>query len=235
MTLSSGKFTRISDGSCVASVGDTHVLVAAVSKNQTGSGFMVPLTVNYREKAAAGGRIPTNHLRRELAPTEREILISRIIDRSLRTNFAPGFYGETQISCNLLSVDSINEPDIAAINAASAALALSDIPWYGRIAAVRVSLLDNQVLVNPTRREMSKSACNLIVTAKNNRNVLMMEGYCNQPITLNDLLKLIKKGQKETQTIIREIDTLVKMHGKAKRPVDQLNFPSDAQIDDAKL
>jgi polyribonucleotide nucleotidyltransferase len=235
LRLSSGKFTKIADGSCVASVGDTHVLVAAVSKNRSGYGSFVPLTVDYREKAAAGGRIPTNHLRRELAPSEREILTGRLIDRSIRTSFTAGYFGDTQITCNLLSVDSVHEPDVVAINAASAALAMSDIPWFGPVAAVRVSLIDNQVVVNPTRREMSKSACNLVVTSRPNRNVLMMEGSCNQPVTLNDLLKLIKKAQKENQSIIREIESLIKHHGKPKRKIEKVYLPTDEQILDAKL
>lgn len=234
LLLSTGKLSKIADGACVASIGDTHVLVTAVSKNKSGYASFVPLTVDYREKAAAGGRIPTNYLRRELAPSDREILTGRLIDRSVRTCFAPGYFGETQITCNLLSVDSVHEPDVAAINAASAALALSDIPWFGPVAAVRVSLLDNQVIINPTRREMNRSACNLVVTTRPNRNVIMMEGACNQPITLNELLKLIKKAQKETQSIIREIQSLVKHHGKTKRTIEKVYLPTVEQIEDAK-
>lgn len=118
-------------------MGDTTVLVTAVAKQKSSvSGFM-PLVVDYRQKSAAAGRIPTNFLRREMGPSEKEILSARLIDRSLRPLFPAQFKCETQLVCNMLSVDPANLPDVLAINAASAALSLSDIPWNGPIGAVR--------------------------------------------------------------------------------------------------
>ncbi|CAG0925659.1 unnamed protein product, partial [Notodromas monacha] len=130
----------MTDGSAVARVGDTSVMVTVVSKSKAaspGQSFM-PLTVDYRQKAAAAGRIPTNFLRREIGSSEREILAGRMIDRSVRPVFPVGYFQETQLVCNLLSVDGVHDPDIVAINAASAALSVSDVPWDGPIAAVRI-------------------------------------------------------------------------------------------------
>eukprot|EP00064_Thunnus_orientalis_P011649 superscaffoldBa00001701_g11680 len=108
-------------------------MVTAVSKTKPSPSQFMPLVVDYRQKAAAAGRIPTNYLRRELGTTDNEILTSRLIDRSIRPLFPAGYFYDTQILCNLLAVDGVNDPDVLAINAASAALALSDIPWNGPI------------------------------------------------------------------------------------------------------
>lgn len=119
-------------------MGDTTVMVTAVSSmDKRTPGSFMPLTVEYRQKYAAAGRIPTNFLRRELGPTEKEILTSRLIDRSLRPLFPAGFRYETQLICNILAIDSNYSPDVLSINAASLALAMSDIPWNGPVAAVR--------------------------------------------------------------------------------------------------
>ena len=167
------------------SAGDTNVMVVAVSKQKSNSSYssFVPLTVDYRHKYSAAGRIPTNHLRREMAPNEREILTSRIIDRSVRPQFPKGFNFETQLVCNLLSVDSINSPDVLALNGASAALALSDIPWNGPIGAVRVALMsDEQVITFPTRKESSEAVLNCILAINDSENVIMLEAFANEPV-----------------------------------------------------
>lgn len=118
-------------------MGETSVMVTAVSKDKpSGAGFM-PLTVDFRHKYAAAGRIPMNFVRRELGKSDREILSARLIDRSLRPLFASNFRYETQLVCNMLALDSMYSPDVLSINAASLALALSDIPWNGPVAAVR--------------------------------------------------------------------------------------------------
>lgn len=138
MNISTGQYARLADGSAVATLGDTSVMVTAVSKSKPTNSNFLPLVVDYRQKSAAAGRIPTNFFRRELGPTEREILTSRVIDRSIRPLFPANFQCDTQIICNMLAVDGINSPDIISINAASAALSLSDIPWNGPVGAVRV-------------------------------------------------------------------------------------------------
>lgn len=206
----------MADGCAVASLGDTSVMVTVVSKPKpTVTGFL-PLVVDYRQKSAAAGRIPTNFFRRELGPSEREILTSRLIDRSLRPLFPENFNNETQVICNMLAVDGVNSPDVLAINAASAALSLSDIPWNGPIGAVRVGFIENEVIINPTRREQQLSSLNLIVSAMKRNLVVMLEANANT-ILLQDLQKAIKIGVKETQHIISKIEELQKAFGKPKR------------------
>lgn len=218
MRVSSGKYAKMADGCAVASIGDTSVMVTAVSKTKpTPVGFL-PLVVDYRQKTAAAGRIPTNFLRRELGATEREILTSRVIDRSLRPLFNDQYYYETQIMCNTLAVDPSHQPDVVAINAASAALAVSDIPWAGPVGAVRLGLIDSEVIINPTRKELTDSALNLIVTATKHNLVVMLEGN-GKSVYQQDLLKAIKTGTKEAQQIIIAIEKLQKQCGKPKREI----------------
>ncbi|KFM81365.1 Polyribonucleotide nucleotidyltransferase 1, mitochondrial, partial [Stegodyphus mimosarum] len=190
--------------------------------------------VDYRQKAAAAGRIPTNYLRRELGPTEKEILTSRVIDRSVRPLFPKGFACETQLSCNLLAVDGINDPDIVSINAASAALAVSDIPWNGPIGAVRVGFIDGEVIMNPTRKEIINSSLNLVVASTEHNNVVMLEASADN-ILQQDFMKALKAGVKETQRIIQVIKELQKKYGKPKRILENLPEPSAEVMESAKL
>ncbi|XP_063387477.1 polyribonucleotide nucleotidyltransferase 1, mitochondrial [Cydia fagiglandana] len=227
LKLSTGQYARFADGACVATLGNTSVLATVVSRAKQSSSSFLPLVVDYRQKAAAAGRIPTNFLRRELGPTEREILTSRLIDRSLRPLFPNNYFYDTQIVCNMLAVDSTNPPETVAINAASAALALSDVPWNGPIGAVRLGLIDNEVIINPTRKDLQTSQLNLVVAATSQNLVVMLEGSAND-ILQQDLLKAIKTGTKEAMHIVRGIEKLQKDHGKAKREYDtQLPVPQN--------
>ncbi|XP_077991043.1 polyribonucleotide nucleotidyltransferase 1, mitochondrial-like [Glandiceps talaboti] len=220
LRISTGKLARFADGCAVAQIGDTSVMVTAVSKSKpSSSASFLPLTVDYRLKAAAAGRIPMNHLRRERGPTDVEILTSRMIDRSLRPLFPSGYFHDTQIICNSLAVDGANDPDIISINGASAALALSDIPWNGPIGAVRVGHIDGEFVVNPTRLEMTRSRLNLVVAGSRKSNVVMLEASADN-ILMNDFCKGIKLGVKEVQQIILGIDKLVKTHARDKRDID---------------
>uniref|UniRef100_A0A663MYL0 polyribonucleotide nucleotidyltransferase n=1 Tax=Athene cunicularia TaxID=194338 RepID=A0A663MYL0_ATHCN len=221
MELSSGKLARFADGSAVVQLGDTAVMVTAVSKTKPSASQFMPLVVDYRQKAAAAGRIPTNYLRRELGSTDKEILTSRVIDRSIRPLFPVGYFYDTQILCNLLAVDGINDPDVLAINGASAALALSDIPWNGPIGAVRVGLVDGETIINPTRKQMSSSALNLVVAGAPQNQVVMLEATAEN-ILQQDFCHAIKVGMKHTQEIIQGIRQLVKQQGVAKRTVQKL-------------
>lgn len=195
-------------------------MVTAVSKTKPSPSNFLPLVVDYRQKSAAAGRIPTNFLRRELGPTEREILTSRLIDRSLRPLFPENFNFETQLMCNMLAVDSVNNPDVISINAASAALSLSDIPWDGPIGAVRVGFIDNEIVINPTRKEMQLSSLNLIVSATKQNLVVMLEGQADN-ILIQDLLKAIKKGTQEAQSVVLAIEKMQKKLGNKKRTFEQ--------------
>ncbi|KAK9872483.1 hypothetical protein WA026_017951 [Henosepilachna vigintioctopunctata] len=216
LLISTGQYARLADGCAVATLGDTSVMVTAVSKAKPSPSNFLPLVVDYRQKAAAAGRIPTNFFRRELGPSEREILTSRLIDRSLRPLFPDNFNYETQIVCNMLAIDSDNNPDVISINAASAALAISDIPWNGPIGAVRVGFIDNEVVVNPTRRELQQSILNLIVSSTKRNMVVMLEGNADN-ILIQDLQKAVKAATKEAQHIVTSIEKLQKQYGKPKR------------------
>ncbi|CAB3249435.1 unnamed protein product [Arctia plantaginis] len=216
LKLSTGRYARFADGACVARLGDTSILSTVVSKAKQSTASFLPLVVDYRQKAAAAGRIPTNFLRRELGPTEREILTSRLIDRSLRPLFPHNYNYDTQIACNMMAVDATNPPEAIAINAASAALALSDVPWNGPVGAVRLGQIDNEVIINPTRKDLENSTLNLVVAAASGKLVVMLEGHA-QDILQQDLLKAIKLGAKEAQLIVRGIEKLAKDHGKKKR------------------
>ncbi|CAL1269905.1 unnamed protein product [Larinioides sclopetarius] len=234
LKLSFGSLAKFADGSCIAQLGDTSVMVAAVSKAKNSVASFVPLMVEYRQKAAAAGRIPTNHLRREMGITEQEILTSRVIDRSVRPLFPKGFSYETQLSCNLLAVDGIYDPDIVSINAASAALALSDIPWNGPIGAVRVGLIDGEIVINPTRKDLSKSSLNLVIAATEHNQVVMLEASADN-ILQQDFMKALKAGVKETQIIIKSINDMQKEFGKPKRIIENMLEPSTEILDSAKL
>nr|XP_033793940.1 polyribonucleotide nucleotidyltransferase 1, mitochondrial isoform X2 [Geotrypetes seraphini] len=228
LEISSGKLARFADGCAVVQLEDTSVMVTAVSKTKPSPSRFMPLVVDYRQKAAAAGRIPTNYLRRELGSTDKEILTSRMIDRSIRPLFPAGYFYDTQIICNLLAVDGVNEPDILAINGASAALALSDIPWNGPIGAVRVGLIDGEFVVNPTRKEMSSSKLNLVVAGAYHSQIVMMEATAEN-VLQQDFCQAIKFGVKHTQKIVQSIEQLAKEHGMAKRIPEKI-FSAPVEI-----
>ncbi|XP_028845287.1 polyribonucleotide nucleotidyltransferase 1, mitochondrial [Denticeps clupeoides] len=240
LEISTGKLARFADGCAVVQLGDTSVMVTAVSKTKPSPSLFMPLVVDYRQKAAAAGRIPTNYLRRELGTTDAEILTSRLIDRSIRPLFPAGYFYDTQVLCNLLAVDGVNNPDVLAINGASAALALSDIPWSGPIGAVRIGLVDGEFLVNPTRKEMAVSTLNLVLAGAPHSQVVMIEASADN-VLQQDFCHAIKLGVKHTQQIILGIQQLAREQKIVKRtpqklfsaPVDMVEYVqqlSSAQI-----
>src|SRR5215471_678118 len=162
--LETGHLAKQAHGSTVARLGDNVVIGTACANLEPREGIdFFPLTVDYREYTYAGGRIPGGFIKREGRPSEREILTSRMIDRPVRPLFAEGFRCETQVIAFVLSADTENDPDVAAINAASAALTVSDIPFLGPIGAVRVGLIDGRLISNPTYGEMRDSLLNIMV------------------------------------------------------------------------
>src|SRR6188768_1335119 len=153
--IETGKLAKQADGSVTVQLGETIVLVAAVAASNAKPGQeFFPLTVDYREKYAAAGRFPGGYFKREGRPSEKEILTSRLCDRPCRPLFPEGLLNEVQIIGQLLSADQINESDIPMVNGASAALAISDIPWNGPIACVRVGLIEGNFVANPTIEQM---------------------------------------------------------------------------------
>lgn len=226
LEISSGRFARFADGSAVVKLGETSVMVTAVSKTKPSPSTFMPLVVDYRQKAAAAGRIPTNHLRREMAITDNEILTSRLIDRAIRPLFPAGYFYDTQVVCNLLAVDGVNDPDVLAINAASAALALSDIPWNGPIGAVRVGMIDGEMVINPTRKEMNSSVLNMIVAGAPSSQVVMIEASAENMLQ-QDFCHAVKVGVKHTNQIVLAIQQLAREQKVTKRtPVKIFSAPA---------
>src|SRR5262249_28287838 len=163
LVLETGKLARQADGAVLATYGDTTVLCTAVAMKaaKPGQDFF-PLTVNYQEKTFAAGKIPGGFFKREGRPSEKETLVSRLIDRPLRPLFVPGFVNETQVVCTVLSHDFENEPDIVAMIGASAALTISGIPFLGPIGGARVGYIDGKYVLNPTLAEIPRSDLYLI-------------------------------------------------------------------------
>src|SRR5579872_1961447 len=164
MSFETGKLAKQAGGSVVVRLGENVVLATATSNADPREGIdFFPLTVDYREYTYAGGRFPGGFIKREGRMSEREILTSRQIDRPIRPLFAEGFKCETQVIAFVLSADTENDPDVVGINAASAALTLSDIPFLGPIGAVRVGLVDGKFVANPTYTEMRDGLLNIMV------------------------------------------------------------------------
>src|ERR1700728_802398 len=180
LTLETGKIARQADGSVLATYGETTVLCTAVGARNVKPGQdFFPLTVNYQEKTFAAGKIPGGFFKREGRPSEKETLVSRLIDRPIRPLFASGFRNETQVICTVLSHDIENDPDIVALVGASAALTLSGIPFLGPIAGARVGYIDGQYVLNPTLEDLPKSQLDLVV-AGTQEGVLMVESEAQE-------------------------------------------------------
>src|SRR5437870_6229264 len=174
-SLETGKVAKQADGAVVVRFGGTMVLATCVAAKTAREGQdFFPLTVEYRERAYAGGRIPGGYFKREGAPVKKETLTSRLIDRPIRPLFPEGFANEVQVICLVVSGDQENDPDVLAINGASAALCLSGIPFDGPVGAVRVGQVDGQFVVNPTTEQKEQSSLELVVAGTEDA-VLMVE------------------------------------------------------------
>src|SRR5712672_169285 len=177
ISFETGKLAKQAHGAAVVRLGDNVVLATATSNADPREGIdYFPLTVDYREYTYAGGRIPGGFIKREGRMSEREVLTSRQIDRPVRPMFAEGFKCETQVIAFVLSADTDNDPDVSGINAASAALTLSDIPFLGPIGAVRVGLVGGQFVVNPTYGEMRGGLVNIMVVGTADGIVMIESG-----------------------------------------------------------
>ncbi len=202
LSIQTGTIAKQASGSVVVQYGDTIVLVAVVSSNELRTEIdFLPLTVEYQEKIYAAGRIPGNYFRREIGrPSEKETLTARLIDRPIRPLFPKGYRYETQVIATVLSMDPETEPDILAMIGASAALEISDIPFAGPIACVRVGRINGQFIINPAIPELEKSDINLII-AGSKTGVVMVEGGGNM-VSEADMLEAIFFGHQEMQPII---------------------------------
>ncbi|HEX2223265.1 MAG TPA: polyribonucleotide nucleotidyltransferase, partial [Thermoanaerobaculia bacterium] len=202
LVIETGHLAKQADGSCVVRYGDTVVLATACMDTKVNlERDFLPLTVDYKEYTYAAGRIPGGFFKREGRPTEKEIITSRLIDRPLRPLFPEGYVNETQIIAFVMSADEENDPDILAINGASIALVLSEIPFYHPIAAVRVGLIDGEILINPTNSQRDVSDLDLIV-AGTEEAVVMVEAGANQ-VSEEIMLEAIWRAHVEIQKIIK--------------------------------
>jgi polyribonucleotide nucleotidyltransferase len=216
ITIETGKVAKLADGAVIVSCGDTMILASAVSATaiKEGQDFF-PLTVDYREKAAAAGKFPGGYFKREGRPTEKETLTSRMIDRPLRPLFPQGYFYDTQIISILLSADGENDPDILAINGASAALSVSDIPFAGPIGAVRVGRINGQFVANPTHTERTQSDLDLVYVGTEN-DVIMIEGAASE-LPEAEFVKAMEFAHGQTREMIRIQKELASQIAKPKR------------------
>src|SRR6201999_3574133 len=223
LTFETGRMAKQASGAVVATQGDNMVLATAVASPDPKEGIdFFPLTVDYREYTYAGGRIPGGFIKREGRPSEREILTSRQIDRPIRPLFPETFRNETQVIALVLSADKDNDPDIVGINAAGAALALSDIPFGGPIGAVRVGQVNGQFVVNPSYDERLESTLNITVVATKEGVVMIESGA--KGVSEETVVSAIEFGHAEIKKIVTAIEELVGKAGKPKRAVPPAVF-----------
>jgi polyribonucleotide nucleotidyltransferase len=228
LVLETGKVARQADGAVMATYGETVVLATAVGQTEPKAGIdFFPLTVNYQEKFYAAGKIPGGYFKREGRPTERETLISRLIDRPIRPLFAPGYRNETQVIITVLSHDLENEPDVVAMVAASAALTLSGIPFMGPIGAARVGFIGGEYKLNPQIDEMVNSDLELVVAGTGDA-VLMVESEAKE-LSEETMLGAVMFGHREMQKVI---DAIIRLAEKAaKEPRDVQTNEYEAELD----
>ena len=226
IVIETGKIAKQADGAVTVQMGETIVMVAAVgaAKAKEGQDFF-PLTVDYREKAAAAGKFPGGYFKREGRPTEKEILTSRLIDRPIRPLFPHGWYNEVQVQSIVLSADGENDPDMLALVGASAALMVSDIPWAGPLGAVRVGRIKGQLVANPTHSQMSESDLDLVYVG-NETDLVMYEGSAKE-ITEADFNAALKFGQEAIQPTIAAQKDLAARCGKPKRQITLKIVPEE--------
>ena len=232
LNFETGHLAKQAHGSTVVRMGDNVILATAVANPEPREGIdFFPLTVDYREYTYAGGRIPGGFIKREGRPSEREILTSRQIDRPIRPLFPDGFRNETQVIAFVLSADTENDPDVVAINGASAALTISDIPFLGPVGAVRVGLVNGQFIVNPTYSEMRDSLLNIMVVGTADGIVMIESGA--KEVKEETVVDAIEFAHTEIKKICAAINNLRDKAGKSKREVKPPDF-DQAYYDDLK-
>lgn len=232
ITIETGKLAKQADGSVTIQIGETIVVVAAVAatKAKPGQEFF-PLTVDYREKAAAAGKFPGGYFKREGRPTEKEILTCRLTDRPIRPLFPKGWFNEVQVQSIVLSADGDNDPDILSVIGASAALTVSDIPWEGPLGAVRVGRIEGKFIVNPTHAELAQSDLDLVYVG-NSSDIVMFEGSAKE-ISEADFNAALQFAQDACLPMIAAQKELAAKVGKAKRKIE-ISVVPDEILNEAK-
>jgi polyribonucleotide nucleotidyltransferase len=228
LTIETGRVARQAHGSVIATYGGTSVLATVVADHEPKPGLdFFPLTVNYQEKAYAAGKIPGGFFKREGRPTEKETLVSRLIDRPIRPLFAKGFQNETQVIATVISYDGQNDADIVALVAVSAALTLSGVPFMGPIAAARVGYIEGQYILNPTKDELD-GECELdLVVAGTDTAVLMVESEAEE-LSEDIMLGAVSFGQESFKPVIEAIISLAEKAAKEPRKLENIDL-SDLQ------
>ncbi len=231
LTLETGRLARQADGAVFASYGDTTVIATVVAAKTPKEGIdFLPLTCNYQEKYYAAGRIPGGYFKREARPTEKETLVSRLIDRPIRPLFADGWRCDTQVIVTVLSHDLENDPDIVAMVAASAALTLSGAPFMGPIGAARVGFINNEYVLNPQIDEMSESQLDLVVAGTQDA-VLMVESEAKE-LSEDIMLGAVMFGHRHFQLVI---DAIIRLAEKAAKEPRELTLPDNAALEKEML
>jgi polyribonucleotide nucleotidyltransferase len=227
LVLETGKIARQADGAVVATYGETTVLATVVSLKEPKPGIdFFPLTVNYQEKAFAAGRIPGGYFKREGRPSEKETLVSRLIDRPIRPLFPDGYRNDTQIVATVLSHDLENDPDILALVAASAALTLSGIPFMGPVGAARIGLINGAIKLNPTVEELKQSSLDLVVAGTGDA-VLMVESEAKE-LSEAVMLQAVMAGHAGFQPVI---DAIIRLAEKAAKQPRDLNTVDKSDVE----
>jgi len=224
LIFETGKLAGQADGAVTVQYGETVVFVAAVAANKGREGQdFFPLTVDYREKASAAGKFPGGYFKREGRPTEKEILTARMTDRPLRPLFPEGYFCEVQVQAILMSADGENDSDILAINGASAALTISDIPWNGPLGAVRVGRINGQLIANPTHSQQAESDLDLVYVGTE-KDMMMIEG-CAREISEADMAAAMEFAHGYAKQIIAVQKQLAAQLGVQKRQVKIVSVP----------
>jgi polyribonucleotide nucleotidyltransferase len=228
LRLETGRMARQADGAVLATYGETTVLATVVAERTPKPGLdFFPLTVNYQEKTYAAGKIPGGFFKREGRPSEKETLVSRLIDRPIRPLFAPGFKCETQVIISVLSHDLENDPDIVAMVGASAALTLSGVPFFGPVGAARVGLIEGAYVLNPTIEQVKESDLDLVVAGTADA-VLMVESEAKE-LAEDTMLGAVMFGHREFQPVIEAIIRLAERA--AREPRDLALADNSAMLD----
>ena len=228
--LSTGKIAKQANGSVLLRQGDTVVLVTAVMSDEERTGIdFIPLTVEYRERTAAAGRVPGGFFKREMRPSDHETLTSRIVDRSLRPLFPKTLRNETQVLATVLSFDPTADPKVLAITGASLALHLSDIPWKGPLAGVRVILSNGEFMANPTLAERETAELDLMISTSAD-GIVMVEGLCRETQE-SSVVEALEFAQKTAKPILEEIEKLRDQVGKPKTTLEEPPAPDPAWVE----
>ena len=230
LTIETGRMAKQASGSVLVTYGETVVLVASTANQgiEPNRGFF-PLTIDYREKFYASGKIPGGFFKREARPSEKEIIGCRLTDRPLRPLFPKGFYNETQVFISVLSFDGENNGDILGTIGASASLAISDIPWDGPVASVKVGRVNGDLIINPTNTLMEESDMSIIISGTKD-SIVMVEGEANF-ISEEDFLSVIQYGHEAIKDIVKMQEELVAECGKTKREIPEIEV--NQELNDA--